>query len=283
MYLLWIYENSLAICFVAFMAMLLIAMEVGTRIGLWRRGHIRASDSPTPNDVTLPAMLALLGLMLAFTYSFAMSRSDLRKQARVQEANAIGTAFLRSEQFAGTASRQLRENLLEYARSRVVEPDKVRTLKKLEEVIDRTRKIRDQIWPTTQKVLAENLDLPAPMHVSLVQAINAVLDADALRMMLIFDRIPAPVMLLLLTIAAICIGLTAHYIGLQGETMRWRMGLFALILSALLVVIIDFDMTLHGWIQVGQQSHLDLIHDLEASMEKASESMMPGSTPKTQN
>jgi hypothetical protein len=54
-------------------------------------------------------MLALLGLLLAFTYSFSLSRADMRKQAVINEANAIGTAFLRADLGAEPGRGELRE------------------------------------------------------------------------------------------------------------------------------------------------------------------------------
>src|SRR3989304_2844236 len=78
-----------------FVVVLLGALEAGYRIGRWRERTISEPLGKGEVDLVLPSMYALLGLMLAFTYTFTLSRADLRKQAVIDEANAIGTAFLR--------------------------------------------------------------------------------------------------------------------------------------------------------------------------------------------
>jgi hypothetical protein len=67
-------------------------------------------------DIAMGSMFALLGLIMAFTYAFTVSRADHRKQAIVNEANTIGTAFLRVELASEPGRSELRRLLLDYAR-----------------------------------------------------------------------------------------------------------------------------------------------------------------------
>ena len=95
-------------------AVLLVAMEVGAWNG--RRLGRRATDAKGGNarkrsDLEVGALLALMGLVLAFTYLFSLSRIDMRKQALVQEANAIGTAFLRADLLPEPGRTELRARL----------------------------------------------------------------------------------------------------------------------------------------------------------------------------
>ncbi len=70
-------------------AILLVAMEAGYRVGK-RKRLVTADCSPSEGGgVALASILALLGLVLAFTFSFTLSRFDSRKQAVGQEAKAI--------------------------------------------------------------------------------------------------------------------------------------------------------------------------------------------------
>src|SRR5438552_2260367 len=84
--------GAIAACFAAG---LVLATEVGFRIGRWRSTGL---DEPAKGQVGAiqAAELALLGLFLAFTFSMAGSRYDARKQLVIDEANAIGTAYLRA-------------------------------------------------------------------------------------------------------------------------------------------------------------------------------------------
>ncbi len=90
----WLHEFPLWKTGVLFIIILLLAVEVG----FWIESRSRPAEEGTEGrDISLGSMLALLGLLLAFTYAFTLSRADHRKSAIVDEANAIGTAFLRSD------------------------------------------------------------------------------------------------------------------------------------------------------------------------------------------
>lgn len=81
--MLWLYQQPAWVLGLILLLILLLFMEVGYRVGL-RHGHVpKETEKTLRGDVTLSAMLALLGLMLAFTYAFSLSRADLRKQAVV--------------------------------------------------------------------------------------------------------------------------------------------------------------------------------------------------------
>jgi len=82
---------------VLFLVVLFVAVEEGFRFGLRHHHAGSSAEKRTRGDVTLGSMLALLGLMLAFTYAFTLSRANARKQSVVEEANAIGTAFLKAD------------------------------------------------------------------------------------------------------------------------------------------------------------------------------------------
>ena len=118
----WQYDISLWAVFFLILMVLVIPMEVGFRLGRRKQRLHPDAGGAARNDVTLPSMLALLGLMLAFTYSFSMSRADLRKKAFITEVNAMSTAFMRADLAAEPARTELRQRLLDYARSRLVTP-----------------------------------------------------------------------------------------------------------------------------------------------------------------
>lgn len=77
----WLYELPIWANAVLFVVVLLLAVEAGFQIGLRRSRVIGNNDKLANGDVTLGAMLAMLGLLLAFTYAFTLSRADHRKQA----------------------------------------------------------------------------------------------------------------------------------------------------------------------------------------------------------
>ena len=262
--MLWLYQHPAWVLGLYLLLILLLFMEVGFRLGL-RHGPVAEETEKTlRGDVTLSAMLALLGLMLAFTYAFSLSRADLRKQAVVNEANAIGTAFLRADLVAEPGRSELRQHLLEYARTRVIRAEGVEDLQHLRELIGRSLEAQSKLWPATK--LAIQGDVSTPLEALLVQAMNAVLDAHTTRSAAGFDHLPAVVLFSLILIAGLSMAGAGHNAGLRGRMIRWRMISFALIMVTLIVVIVDFDQPLRGFIQVNNQSLISVVQDMEAAI-----------------
>jgi hypothetical protein len=246
------------------MIILFLALETGFRIGLRKRDAFQDADEALRADVTLGAMLALLGLMLAFTYAFSLSRADARKQAIITEANAIETAFLRADLVAEPGRSELRQRLLEYARTRVLTSGKVQNAQQLQQSIERSLLAQGQLWPATKRTLqGETATL---VGISLVQSINEVLDAHTTRLAVGFDHMPAIILVALVFIAAVSLAGAAHNAGLRGRMIRWRMNAFALVLAILILIILDFDQSLRGFIQVSNHSLIVLVQDMESAM-----------------
>jgi hypothetical protein len=119
-----LYRMPIAATLVVFIVILLAALECGFRFGLrrrvsWKDAHSEAGGGGLVQNATL----ALLGLMIAFTYSFTVSHYETRKRDVIDEANALGTAFLRAGLEEERGGLELQMALLEYARTRVVTPD----------------------------------------------------------------------------------------------------------------------------------------------------------------
>lgn len=260
----WFYQLPIWVVAVLFVTLLFLAMEAGFRVGL-REGRANKSyEKLNRGDVTLGSMFALLGLLLAFTYSFALNRADLRKQVVVAEANAIGTAFLRADLAEEPGRTVLRQTLLDYARSRVITPNVANDTEQARQVMARSLGVQAKLWPATK--LALQGDLPVPVQTSIVQSINEVLDQHSRRVAIGFDRLPALVLFLLVIIAAVTLAIAANNAGQLGGMNRRRMNTFALILAALMVIIVDFDQPFDELILGNNDSLVDLVQNLEATI-----------------
>lgn len=262
----WQYEIPLWLVIFLFLIMLAIPMELGFRIGgRQHRLHLRAGKT-VRKDVTLAAMLTLLGLMLAFTYMFSMSRADMRKQAFIKEVNAISTAFLRADLAPEPSRSELRKVLLDYAQSRYVVPGTIKTREQLQAVVDRSLEIQSKIWPATKSALRQEGEMSDPEKALLISAVNNVFDVHTIRMAVIYDRLPTAVLALLVIIAGSSLAVAAYNTSLTGDQTRWRMTAFALILASLMYLILDFDMIMRGFIRVDHQSLVVLIQEMKAEL-----------------
>jgi len=263
----WQYQLPLWAVMFVFLLLLLIPMEVGFRLGTRQRAMHSDRVREARGDVTLTGMLALLGLMLAFTYSFTMSRADLRKMATIKEVNAISTAFLRADLLPEPSRTEVRERLFDYAKSRYVEPGTVRTLGELEKIVDRSLEAQSKIWPAIKAALRQKGDMTDPERASLLSAVNNVLDSHTSKMAVFYDRLPTAVLALLVFIAGASLGVAGHNSGLQGHFSRWRLIVLALILASLMYIILDYDIMLRGFIQVNQSSLVSLIEEMQMALQ----------------
>src|ERR1700720_1526300 len=72
-----------------------LSIECGHRLGHYRR-RSSEEEKEAPVGAIVGATLGLLAFILAFTFGLAASRFDARRQIVVEEANAIGTTYLRA-------------------------------------------------------------------------------------------------------------------------------------------------------------------------------------------
>jgi len=259
-----LYQMPTLVIGLFFAVILLAALEVGYRIGRWRRKETAETDRKEQGDLVLTSMYALLGLMLAFTYTFTLSRADLRKQAVIDEANAIGTAFLRAGLAPEPARTELRKALLDYAKTRLVPAGTAVTNEQLRKTVASTSQALSKIWPITEQMVKSK---PAgPVEASIVQSINEVIDMNTKRLAVSFDRLPGVILLMLLFIASTAVAMTGLSAGLSGRMNRWGLTLLILVLAVVMLIITDFDRPIRGFVQVSQQSLVDVIRDMEATL-----------------
>lgn len=251
---------------IMFITVLIFALEFGYRVGLKRRDKWKDADSGG-GAVVLTSLFALLGLVLAFTYASGVSRFDARKAAVLNEANAIGTAYLRADLVAEPGRTELKQVLLDYTRSRTFPPGSVRTKVDRQAVLAHTLEQLARIWPATRTVIEQGK--PGPIEAGLVAAINEVLDAHTVRLTAVLDKLPKVVMWMLLFVAAASLSVAGYNAGIQGQMSRWRMTTFALVLTCLMIVILDFDRPNDGLVVVKHGAINSLIADMEADLGKS--------------
>jgi len=263
--LLWQYQTHLWQLFIFFLLCLLLPMETGLRLGSWQRRRLSGAESAAHGDVTLPALLALLGLILAFTYSFSLGRADNRKEAVVAEVNAIGTTFLRADLLDEPGRSALRQALYEYAVSRRVEPGSIRTTRDLDRTIENSLAVQARLWPLLTDAL-RGASVTGPEKALLVSALTSVLDTHNQMMMAVYDRLPPAVLGLLLLVGGASLAVAGYNSALNGHPARLRMSIFGLILACLMFLIVDFDMTMRGLVQVNFGSQDALILDMRRAL-----------------
>lgn len=244
------------------LALFMAAGEVGRRVGAALRQAREAVDEKHA-DLMLGTLLALLGLLLAFTYSFALARLDARKAALLTEANALGTAFLRADLLPEPGRDALRGRLLEYGRTHLA-PAGTDTAEEMEEAIRRSELVQGRLWPTLTEALG-----PRPIgpgEALAIAAVNEVIDAHAGRVAAVRDRLPGEVLLVVMVVAAGAMAASGHGLGLRGQREPMRGVVYAGSLALVLGLIIDFDDPLHGLIRVDVRPLAETVAAMEAAL-----------------
>ena len=231
--------------FVVFLAALIGCLIVGRRLGR----VAFASDRPPSGLGTVEAVtFGLLGLLLAFTFSGAADRLDIRRAQIVDEANAIGTAWLRIDVLPAEAQPKLRQAFRAYTDSRIA---MYRTFST--EGVDAARAeyarsgtIQQDIW---KQAIAASRDLPSAQFVML-PALNDMFDITTTRMAATQMHPPSIVYVVLALISLVCAFLVGYEMGATEAMSRAHMLAFALILAFTFYVILDFEYPRLGFIRI---------------------------------
>jgi hypothetical protein len=129
---------------------MLICMNVGYHFGRKRQEKEPADTKPGVGTLDA-AIFGLLGLVLAFTFSGAASRFDARRHLIVEEANAIGTAYLRLDLLPSAERTHLQQLFRTYVDSRLSAYDKLPDIPAAFAELARAETIQLQIWTEAEK------------------------------------------------------------------------------------------------------------------------------------
>src|SRR4051812_35388699 len=130
---------------------MLVCLEIGRRLGS-RRLAADPKEAMAGLDTVQGAVFALYGLLLAFTFSGAPARLDIRKQLIAQEANAIGTAYLRLDLLSPGSQPALRELFRQYLDSRLEAYRKMPDVDAAIAALSKSTDLQGEIW--TQAITA---------------------------------------------------------------------------------------------------------------------------------
>jgi len=156
---------------------IVLALELGRRLGR-RRLSKEPSGTLRGTGAIEGAVFALLGLLVAFTFSGAASRFDDRRKLIIDETNAIGTAYLRLDLLPPDAQPALRASFRRYVDARVEVYRKLPDLSAARTELARGKELQQEIW---QRAVAASSAAPAPAMLLLLPALNAMFDLASTR------------------------------------------------------------------------------------------------------
>lgn len=244
------------------------AVLVGFTVGRSTRKRlgeeVREIDSVV-GQTTMGAFLALLGLLIAFTFGNALTTSQSIKDAITREAAALGTAFLRADFLADPGRTSLQTAILDYARTRVApRGEPIHTRDEALAFLETTLHAQSRLWPLTLK--ASHDPTPPPIQTFVAGAMNEVLDAHLYRMATLSVPISAFTQAIALAAAITAVFLVGNRAGLLGRALTWRVYAFALFLCAIMYTIVDIRRGSAGLIQVDDSALHATIFEMEQAL-----------------
>jgi hypothetical protein len=211
----------------------------------------RASGIKSLSDVISNNILGLLALILGFSFSMAVSRYDVRRVIAVSEANAIGTAYIRSSFIHFDEPEQVKSLFKRYADLRI----EIYKSKNSDKVIAELSNIQEELLSKFRKVTKKDRgELESAYLVSL----NEMFDVANARNFALFKMLPPSFYLLIIIIGAVAIGLINFDRGFDQDKSHWRATLFIVLFVVVFTFIFDLDHYRGGLIRLGQDAILQV-------------------------
>ena len=232
------------------------AIEVGFRLG-------HRSEANTPENTksqistVVAAILGVLGLLLGFTMSMAVSRFEVRKQLVLDEANAIHASYLRAQLLPAPGGLEIASLLRQYVNVRVLYGTAGNDLARLDALNTQTTHLQTELW--IRAATYAQLD-PNPVRAGLLlQSLNQAIELEAARRMAFQNHVPESVIYVNAVVGLLAAMLVGYAFGVNGRRNIFSMCMLALAIALVLAVIIDLDRPRSAFIRGNQQPMIDLL------------------------
>ena len=200
-----------------------------------------------PVGIVQGAFFALVGLVLAFGLTLALGRYDARRTAVVDDANTIGTTYLRAQTLAEPVRTSSLRLLREYTDASIELSHSVPTTARFDRAVAREDVLQRRLWSLAGDSLAGAPKDSAPRLY--VETLNEMIDQQTVRLAALNNRIPSEVLALEVFGAAFALGLLALYTAMHGRGAT-SVVLAGVLVTLLVLVILDLDRPTRGLIRV---------------------------------
>ena len=229
---------------------------VAHEIGFWLGGLVRRTDEVFDRQVALirNSTTALVAFLIAFAFSGAGSRYVDRLDIIVKEANALGTAYLRSDSIAEPERGDLKAALREYTSDRVELLSGERR-DRIDPLLDKVNGLHERMWRAAIKATQGN----APLMAVVLPPVNEVIDLHATHLSVVRRHLPLPILAVLLATTAVAFGLVGFGNGRIGRRFSLLDSVYGAALATALWMVIDLDYPGYGIIRVSNRTFVETL------------------------
>lgn len=249
--------NYPALVFALSFVIMACAVWVGANV--FRKLRMPKEDMRDDFGVILASTLTLLGLIIGFSFSMAVSRYDQRKNLEEEEANAIGTEYVRLDLLPTLEAEKARVLMREYFDQRILFYT-TRDREKITEINKQTSDIQDKLWASVSAPAAAHPSVTVGLVVS---GMNDVLNSQGYTQAAWWNRIPRAAWVFMLLIAMCCCALLG-YAARNFNEERFILLVLPLVLSLSFFLIADIDSPRGGIIRVRPDNLLSITSTLRA-------------------
>ncbi len=246
--------NYPRVFFLLSLLLLWLAAQFGTVL---RRRRALKDEEREDFGVVQAATLTLLGLIIGFTFSMAISRYDQRKTYEEEEANAIGTEYVRAELLPTANAAAVRAQLKRYLDLRIAFY-RTRNKRELQQIDADTTQLQTEMWSAVQ---APAVAQPTPVIALAVAGMNDVLNSQGYTQAAWWNRIPGSAWTLMIAIA-ICCNLLVGYGARSTKAKAGVLFVLPLVVSIAFLLIADIDSPRSGFVHVVPQNLVSLSQSL---------------------
>jgi hypothetical protein len=223
---------------------MLAAWSIGKRLGEWlsRKGGTKPSKFDD-------ASIALLGLLLAFSFGMSIAKHDQRRLAVVADSNAIGDFYTCASLLKEPSRTKLQTVIREYMQLRVDLTRGPFAVSDLESALLKFTQLHIQMT----EIVGEALSDGTPIAVSLTNTLNAVTSNQTSRLAAYRDRLPTSILFLLFVCSVATVLLIGREQGAANNSEIVGTLCFIILVSLAVYVTLDLNQPETGWIRVSQE------------------------------
>jgi hypothetical protein len=244
--------SSLELALLTF-GIVLGATLLGAAAGHRLRAH--AEILREPFGVLQAALLGLVALLLAFGLTMAVGRYDARRAAVVDQANAIGTTYLRAQTLREPMRTRSLGDLVRYTDATIALSESVPRSAAARDAIADGERLQRSLWRLAGEALAASPTDSAPRLY--VETLNELIDMQTVHVSALNNRVPTSVLVVEVLGAAVALGLLALYLAIIARGVL-SVVLAAAFVSVLLLITFDLDRPVRGLVRVPDTPLVDL-------------------------
>lgn len=234
--------------------LLLCAAEVGYQLA--RRARPGTQVEAPEVGAIQGAVLGLLALLLGFSFSMTALRFEARKELIRDEANAIGTVYLRTSLLPEPQRTTVRALLRQYVDTRFELQAVGYIPDALKDADTRSAQLQAQLW--AQAVTAAERAPASVMTGLFIASLNDMIDMHGKQLAAIRNHIPGPIFFLLIFVAVVAVGLTGYGSGPRHVHSATMTLLVSLLVAAVILLVVDLHRPVRGLITVDTTSMRDV-------------------------